>query len=399
LKGWRTRSAAACATISLLAATAWADGVSSAKPAIVLMDAADAPQWQSWIQPLGWQVIAPSLPPNTPIDRRVEALENAVLDAISKGIADRARLYLAGRGDASALVFYAVSRAPDLWAAAVAVGGSAQPAIDTGRFFQANFSNVPTLWIASPQDKELADKLSQAGLNLEWRSGEKLPLATVFDWLQKHSREEFPQAIDCETASSTFSRCYWIRLTKLDAAERNDVLPSSRIEPAIRPALDLGGYGYKIEDPGPGILISFLPEKYNGPLKMGDRIIALNGRPIADAPQYVALMAGFKEERQAAVMVQRGKEKLRLETAVILPKRAPGVTARVQARFDPADHEIQIITRTVAEMKVTVPPQWTPALLTWNGVPLEKIEAAQAEPRCFLLRMEKELENAEPCRE
>jgi predicted esterase len=397
LKSWLTRSGAACATISLLALAAWADGASSAKPAIVLVDSADRAQWQSWTQPLGWQVIAPSLPPNTALDARIDALENAVQDAVSKTTADRSRLYLVGRGDASALVFYTVSRAPDLWAAAVAVGGSPQPAIDTGRLYATNFSNVPTLWIASSQqDNELAGQLKAAGLNLEWRSAENLTPATVFDWLSRHTRDEFPQSIDCETASATFSRCYWIHLTRLDATERNDVLPSSRIEPALRPAIDLGGYGYKLDDPGPGILISFLPEKYNGPLKMGDRIIALNGRPIADAHQYVTMMAEFKEERQAVVMVLRGKEKLRLETAVVLPKRAPGVTARVQAQFDPAAHEIQILSRTVSEMQVTIPSPWTPAMLTWNGVPLEKLDAA-AEPRCLTLRIEKELENVEPC--
>jgi hypothetical protein len=401
LKSWLTRSVLACATISLEAYAAGSP-IPSGKPAIVLPDPEDVPQWQSWTGRTGWRVIAPQAPPNaapnTSIDARVEALEASVLEAVRNGSVDRSRLYLAGRGEAAAAVFYTVSRAPDLWAAAVALGGSPEAAIDTGRFYTANFQNVPLLWVGtSASDEALAGQLKQAGLNLEWRSAKELPVAAMLDWLAGHTREDFPLTVDCESASATFARCYWVRLTKFDAAERNEVLPSSRIAPTIRPALGLGGYGYKIDDPGPGILISFLPEKYSGPLKIGDRIVALEGRPIVDAQAYGELMAEFKRERPVAVMVQRGKERLRLETAVVLPSRPAALTARVEASFDPATREIQIMSRTVAEMQVTIPPQWTPSVLTWNGVPLEKLERVGGEPRCFLLRIEKELENSGPC--
>lgn len=396
MKSWLTGFGAVCGTISFFAYAAGA-AAPSGKPAIVVVDSGDLAQWQKWAEPVGWQVIAPSVPPDTGIDGRVQAVEMAALEAVEQGAADRSHVYLVGRGDAAAAVFYTISRDPDLWAAAIAVGGSPQAAIDTGRLYTANFTNVPLLWIRSnPQDQQLAAKLAEMGLNLEQRSGEKLSLANVFDWLRSHTRQEFPETIDCETASTTFSRCYWIRLTKLDAAERNDALASSRIDPPIKPALDLGGFGYKIDDPGPGILISFLPAKYGGPLKMGDRIVELDGHPIADARVYNELMAEYKEERPAAVILQRGKERIRLETSVVLLQRVPGVSARVQAAFDAQTREIQIISRSITEMQVTVPAQWTPATLTWNGVALEKLEPS-AGSLCFLLRIEKELENSGQC--
>ena len=274
------------------------------------------------------------------------------------------------------------------------MGGTPQPAIDSDRFFAANFSSVPVLWISpSASDQPLANKLQAAGIPLEWRLRDQVQMSAVFDWLAMHAREPIPTAVDCETDSPTFASCYWIRMAKFDAAERNDVLPSSRMEPAPSAALDLGGFGYKPDDPGPGLLVSFLPEKYSGPLKMGDRIIALDGRDLADARQYRDLMAHVKESRQVAVMVQRGKQRLRLETALILPRRAAIVTARVQAKYAADEKEIQIVSRTVTEMQVTIPPQWVPATLNWNGVELEKLEA----PGCRLLRMEKALENAQPC--
>ena len=70
------------------------------------------------------------------------------------------------------------------------------------------------------------------------------------------------------------------------------------------------------------------------------------------------------------------------------------MTARVQGQFTAAEREIQIISRTVKEMKVTIPAEWAQeSRLSWNGVPLEKIEA----PGCLLLTMEKELLRAAKC--
>ena len=59
-----------------------------------------------------------------------------------------------------------------------------------------------------------------------------------------------------------------------------------------------------------------------------------------------------------------------------------------------ADREIQIVSRTIKEMKVTIPPQWAQdSHLLWNGLALEKIEA----PGCFMLTVEKELLHAARC--
>src|SRR5690348_669677 len=151
-KRWRKEFALACVAINL----AFAAGE---RPAVALIDSADAPQWQAWTKDLGWQVIsAPSTSPE--IDARVQALAAAVQDAIAQSGVDPARVYLAGRGDSAAAVFYTISRVPDLWAAGVALGGSPQPAVDSDRLFTANFTNTPVLWISNgPEDEALAKKL------------------------------------------------------------------------------------------------------------------------------------------------------------------------------------------------------------------------------------------------
>ena len=395
MRSWSKKFALACGTISLvLSEGAGAQAVRAKAPVIALLDSADLPQWQSWTKDTGLQVITAAVEPNTAIDTRLQALEKAVQTAIQNGSADSSRVYLAGRGEAAATVFYTISRMPDLWAAGIAIGGSPQAAIDSGRFYTANFSNVPVLWVgAAPDDRTMADRLRELGLALEFRPADSTTVRTILQWLAPHVRAEYPNAIDCETNSQAFARCYWIQMTKFDAAERNDVLASTLVRPVLGAALDLGGFGFKKDEPGPGVLVSYLPPKYSGPLKMGDRIVALDGRDIPDAIRYVELMARITEERDAVAMVQRGKEHIRLETRIVLPKPAPVTTARVQAKYLPEEKEIQIVSRTVTEMRVEIPSQWVPAVLNWNGVPLENMDAAG----CRVLGIEKEIEKTAAC--
>ena len=393
-RSWPNGFARACVTTSLLARVLAAQPAVQRPPAIALVDGADAVQWQTWTHDLGWRVIAPEAATNASIDQRVLALAAQVEAAIKSGAVDPARVYIAGRGDAAAMVFYAISRVPDLWAAGAAVGGSPKPAIDTSRIFAANFTNVPVLWVSSEEGKTLADKLKAAGLNLEWRSVATGSAAAVIQWLGGHQHDATPREVDCETNSPQFARCYWVQLTKFDAAERNDVLASTRIAGGSGAALDLGGFGFKLDDPGPGLLVSFLPEKYSGPLKMNDRIIALDGKPIQDVKQYQELMEKMTDEKPAVVTVQRGKDRVRIETRIVLPRRDAGITSRVQAQYLPAEKEIQIVSRTATEMRVTVPAGWLPAKLLWNGLALEDLK----EPGCWALSMQKEILHAEKCK-
>jgi hypothetical protein len=284
---------------------------------------------------------------------------------------------------------------PDLWAAGAALGGSPKPAIDSNRIFTANFTNVPVLWISGDDGKPMAEKLTAAKLNVEWRPATGgANAASLLQWLAKHKRDSFPLSIDCETNSPTFARCYWIQPTKFDANERNDVLPSTRIAGGTGAALDLGGFIFKTDDPGPGVLVASLPEKYSGPLKANDRLIALDGKPLASAGQYLELMEKVTEERPAVVTVQRGKDRIRVETRITLPRRETGVTSRVEAQYLPADKEIQIVSRTITEMRVTVPPEWVPSALLWNGLTLENLKEAG----CWVLSVQKELLHAEKCK-
>jgi hypothetical protein len=261
--------------------------------------------------------------------------------------------------------------------------------------FAANFTNVPLMWISGDDGKALVDKLAAANIHVEWQPASSGgSAASVFQWLAKHKRDEFPAKIDCETLSPQFAHCYWIQMTKFDAAERNDVLPSTRVPGGNGAALDLGGFGWKMDDPGPGILVSFLPEKYSGPLKLNDRIVAVDGKQIADAKQFQQMLDKVTDESHAVATVQRGKDRIRMETRFTVPRRDANVSARVQAEYLPAEKSIQIISRTITEMRVNVSPAWVPGSLMWNGLSLEEIK----EPGCWALAMQKEILHAERCK-
>ena len=229
-RNWPNEFARVCVTISVLlcwapaaqaqlpAALTQPPAAQTKTPAVALLDAGDAVQWQNWTRELGWQVIAPSGAPAADIDSRVRALATAVETAIQNGSVDPVRVYIVGRGDFSAAVFYAISRVPDLWAAGAALGGSPKAALDSNRIFTANFTNVPVLWISGDDSKPMVEKLSAAKLNLEWQpvSGGANAVSLI-QWLARHQRDAFPLLIDCETNSPAFARCYWIQPTKFDA--------------------------------------------------------------------------------------------------------------------------------------------------------------------------------------
>ena len=399
-KNWPRKFALVYTTSLLAGGLGWAQPTELPQPAatkliplVALVDAADAPQWESLTKELGWRVVFAPADPDANIDKRVQALAMTVADAVKAG-GDPSRVYVVGRGDAAAMVFYAIARIPDRWTAGVALGGSAKTAVDTNRIFAVNFTNTPLLWASGgANDSEYAAKLKDAGLNIEWRSATGVTNGALLSWMSSHVRAEFPLTVDCETNSPTFASCYWVQLTKFDAAERNDVLPDTLVGGDTGTALDLGGFGYRASDPGPGVTVGFLPEKYNGPLKVGDRLEALDGKPIENAKQLIQTLTKVETTRGAVVMVARGKDRIRIETRIVVPRRDPVVTARVKAEYLSDFHQIVLISRSITEMHVTLPPEWIPGDLLWNGLTLENVKA----PGCYALRLEKELLHAAPC--
>jgi len=230
---------------------------------------------------------------------------------------------------------------------------------------------VPVLWITSAKEAP-----AMPGYNLQRRAPAETTVGQALAWLAAHQRDEFPAKVDCETGNPELARCYWVELTKLDFARRNDVLESSRVKPGAGASLGLGGFGFNPSAPGPGVLVSWLPEKYPGLLKLGDRIVSVAGKEIADGRAYLEYMDQVDEEKRITVMVERGKQRQRVETRIVLPKRAELQTARVQAEFFSDTRELLIISRGVAELRLTLPRYWIPCPINWNGTAAGTADAA-----------------------
>ncbi|HUP03708.1 MAG TPA: hypothetical protein VMU19_06950 [Bryobacteraceae bacterium] len=364
-------------------------------PAFAVIDPADAAQWDAWAKGPGWRVVtAAPMPAGSAIDARTQALAEAIRNAVQNSGVDPSRVYLVGRGTSSGAVFYAASRLPDLFAGAFALGGSPRQATDTGIVFTANFTNTPLLWAGSSDfDRSLAAQWKAAGMNIEYRQANGLSMNAVVEWLSGHQREDFPPEVDCETTSTAFASCFWVKMAEFDPAERNDVLPSSALKAGSGAMLDVGAFEYKADDPGPGIQVAGLPAKYDGPLKTGDRLLELDGKPIENGRAFEQMMRDAVQTKDTVVLVEQNGARKRIETRIIVPDKPKVVTARVQAHYAAGDDEIQIVSRGVTELHVTIPAAWEPVTLYWNGLAVDHAREAG----CLDLTIRKEILHAEAC--
>src|SRR5215472_3104243 len=141
-------------------------------------------QWQPIAASAGWSLVVPQAAGIS--DPVVKAFEAVLTDAKKRipGV-DETRVYLIGQSASTPEVFYTVSHAPDLWAAALAIQGSPGAAIQSFRLFGANTHEVPTLWIAPAAEVDLySHKLEAAGFRYETRP--EANVQQVFEWLAKH---------------------------------------------------------------------------------------------------------------------------------------------------------------------------------------------------------------------
>lgn len=297
----------------------------------------------------------------------VKVLEAMVAEASKAPSVLTDHAYLLAGGELAWMAFYAASRSPALFAATVASGGSPKPAIDSNRLFGANTQITPVIWVAPAEPSELdallRSKLTTAGF--QWRS--KTTVGEALDDVGARQQDAYPAMVDCETGSPAFARCFWVEITAFDTGKRNDALLSTRVAPGSGASLAFGPFGYNPSAPGPGVVVGWLPPNYKGPLQLEDRIVAVEGKPVEDGVAYMTRMDDYRDEKVVVVMVQRGRERKRMDTRVILPKREETFTARVQGQYLLDSKEILLISRGVGALKVTVPPQWAGAAINWNG--------------------------------
>lgn len=380
--------------LSVLAAALFAAPTPESPTLLLLPNGApEEPKfWKQVADSVQWHYAeAGSVAPGNPVDPAVKELEKLVEELRKER---KGPIYLVGAGANAAVAFYAGMRAPHLFTALLAVGGTPKLAIDTDRVFAANAGLLPIAWAVTPEEKAahstMFQKLAVGGISVELL--ESANTAQAVQWLAKQKHTAWPQKIDCETGNPTLARCYWLTPTEFDPKLSNAALRTTRISADSLASLDFGGFGYRADAPGPGVVVEFLPPNYSGPLKVKDRILALSGANIADPRHYVEKMSQVTEEKPVAVTIERDKERIRLVTRYVLRQRPEVITARVQAEYVPDLKEITIVSRTVATARLQVPPQWAPVSVNWNGTTV----AQPNEPGCWIVSIKNPGE-ARPC--
>jgi pimeloyl-ACP methyl ester carboxylesterase len=357
-----------------------AAAVAQPAPPLVVVLGGNRAEWQSSVAGRGWRLAPPLASSAAPLwtDVGAKSVETLVEEARKQAPTGDGGAFLIGVGDGATAAFFLASRLPDLWRGVLAIEGSPQAAIDSNRFYAGNTLLVPIRWVVRPESQPhlepLGQRLRAAGVNVEMISAAGLTMGQILDWLSAQHRDRWPLKVDCETGSPAFARCYWVEMTKFDPAQRNDAVPSTRVAPGAGAVLAFGPFGFDPSAAGPGVVVGWLPPGYRGPLKIEDRIVAMGGKPLRDAREYVEMMNQVKEEKPVAVTLLRGKQRLRVETRLVLPTRGELVTARVEAEYLVESHEIQVLSRTVAALRLRVPAAWSPVSVTWNGQEAGKIE-------------------------
>lgn len=344
-------------------------------------------QWEATVTAEGWHLLLPWTEGRFSFhsDEGARTLE-AVVASYRRGHAvDPQRIYLVGHGDGAPGVFTAISRLPGLWAAAVAIGGDANLAIESNRLFAGNAAGIPLLWLYEENRASVLRpamrRLQEASFPAHFEAASELRAEQAIRWLSTHQAPALPATVDYETGTLAFHANRWVRIRGFDFSLRNDVLASTRVDPGTGAFLRLGGFGYDPEGQGPGVPVKWLPENYKGPLQLDDTIVSIAGTMVQDAAHYAEMMEGQRESRDVGIILLRKGKRVRIETRIVIPQRDETETARILAEYLPESKEIVVVSRGVSKAELRIPASWAPVKVNWNGVEL----ATGAAEGCLLL--------------
>jgi hypothetical protein len=313
-----------------------------------------------------WNVLIPEGVPTG--DAGILALVQLVARAEKMPMVLPNRNFLIATGEQAWMAFYAASRAAGLFAASLA-DGSPRPAMDSNRLFAANSANGTVFWTApaNQADPEERSRLSAAGFPFQ-------PVNTVEEGITRlagREAEEFPAQADCETGNPAFGLCHWVQILRVDAGRRNDALGTTRVKPLASATLSIGPFEYDASIAGPPVVTS-LPEGYKGPLQKDDRIVAMDGKAVDSPAAYLGILADARQEKSVTVMIQRGRDRKRVEAKIVPRQLEETFTGRLQGQYLQDAKEILLVSRGVGALRLDVPPQWVGATVNWNGEELGK---------------------------
>lgn len=294
---------------------------------------------------------------------------------------DDDRVWMIGFSDGASGGFCHAMLEPSDYAAIVALNGHMGVASSDGglAIFAPNMANTPIYAVTTfddglyPSDRmrPTLDMALRAGGDILYRElpgehdfpypSDELPAITRF--LERHTRDPFPERIVWETATAEFGRCRWFaidRITLDDPADwhtdHNAPLVDDRVTIGFQPDDEYEGEGVKV-----GLVIEGegYPSEEMG-LLAGDIVIAGDGRAIVDMEDLGEFKATLERGDAFELTVLRDGEETVLpgwipepSSYLVFTRDAPSGLARVTYSANRVDVE----TSRVGAFRISVHPE------------------------------------------
>lgn len=349
------------------------------------------------IQPFGWNEAAwwhaPQVDNILTLVDRVKRQYNV----------DESRIYLTGTSDGGTGTYYLAMREPTLWSSYLPLIGHlgvlANPSTGAdGELFVSNLVNKPFFVVNGMNDPlypaarvaPYLEALQTAGVSLVFRpqvsgghdtSWWEAERGLYERFVHDHPRVAQPALLSWETErTDRYNRIHWLVIDTL-GARPSDVALADTNTVSERRDPDFGVRGDAKKDNGTRVVeVVAGTDAATMGIRPGDRILDIDGRPVADMQ---AIMAAFAQNTgpRIAFVVQRGSERLSL-SGPFPPSPGTGTERRIFARRQ-ASGRVDVMrrgntfearTRGVTAFTLLLSPDVVdfarPVVVTVNGRPV-----------------------------
>jgi predicted esterase len=313
---------------------------------------------------------------------------------------DESQIYLTGTSDGGTGAYYLAMREPTLWSSVLPLIGHlgvlANPATGAdGELFVSNLVNRPFFVVNGVRDPlypaarmvPYVEAMQTAGVTVifrpqpngghdtSWWDAER---ALYERFVHDHPRPPHPSLLSWETErTDRANRIQWLVVDEL-GARPSDVALADTNTVAERQEPDFGVRGDSRKEQGTRI-VQVVPDTDAARmgLKVGDRILEIDGRAIAD---MAGIMAAFAKNTgpRIAFVVERGQERVALD-GPFPPRAPPNAGRRLFSRGKPSGrvdvlrkgNTLEARTRGVARFTLLLSPDVIdfarPVVVTVNG--------------------------------
>lgn len=316
---------------------------------------------------------------------------------------DESQIYLTGTSDGGTGAYYLAMREPTLWSSVLPlighIGVLANPATGAdGELFVSNLVNRPLFVVNGVRDPlypaarmaPYVEAMQTAGATVifrpqphgghdtTWWEGER---ALYERFVHDHPRAPHPPLLSWETErTDRANRIQWLVLDHL-GARSSDVALADTNTVSERQEPDFGLRGDSRQEQGTRV-VQVVPETDAARmgLRVGDRILAIDGRPIVD---MAGIMAAFGKNTgpRIAFVVERGKARVALEGPFppqapssagrrLFPRRQPSGRVDVVRRGNRFEARTRGVQRFTLLLSPDVVDFAAPVVVTVNGRPV-----------------------------